>query len=128
MFSIGTINDSERKLLEPNTSSIKSRLDAMKKLSDEKIKASVFFGPIYPTIGLKEIPKIIDAFVENGSNEIMVDKLNLKPGIVENLDHVLEDKPDILSKILGNANYYKEIRQRITKHCNENKIKHIDAF
>jgi len=34
MFSIGTINDSERKILEPNSPSIKSRLEAMKEISE----------------------------------------------------------------------------------------------
>lgn len=128
MFSIGTLSDSERKYLEPNASPIKNRLDAMRKISDTGIKTSVFFGPIYPTVKLNDIPEIIDAFMQHGANEIMVDKLNLKPGIIENLDYIFEGKPGILSKILGNDDYYKEIRQRISKHCDKNKIKYIDAF
>jgi len=57
MFSIGTINDSERKLLEPYSSSINDRLDALNKCSEANIKTSVFFGPIYPTIKPEDLPE-----------------------------------------------------------------------
>ena len=48
MVSIGTLNDSERKKLEPGSSSIKSRLNVLHTFSDLGIKTTVFFGPIYP--------------------------------------------------------------------------------
>jgi DNA repair photolyase len=59
MFSIATLNDSERKILEPSSSPIQKRLDAMKTFSDVGIKTSVFLGPIYPTIKKHDLPDII---------------------------------------------------------------------
>ncbi len=62
MFSIGTLNDSERKLLEPNASSIQERLNAIKQISENGVKTSVFFGPIYPSLKIQDIAEIIDVF------------------------------------------------------------------
>ena len=72
MFSIGTLNDNERKILEPFSSPIQNRLDALKKFSSEGIETSVFFGPIYPTVKISDISTIVDTFVEFGAKEIKV--------------------------------------------------------
>lgn len=122
MISIGTLNDNERKLLEPNASPIQNRLDVLQQFSDIGIETSVFFGPVYPTIKLDDLPKIIDTFIENGATEIMVDKLNLKPGIKENVKKVL--KSDI-SKNLAN---YDLINKNIFKIAKEKNIKIVNAF
>ena len=47
MFSIGTLNDNERKILEPYSSPILNRLETIKQFSGEGIYVTVFFGPIY---------------------------------------------------------------------------------
>ena len=85
MMSIGTLNDNERKLLEPYSSSVTERLDALRKYSDIGIQTSIFFGPIYPTISIEDIPDVINTFIESGISEIWTDSLNLKPGIWENI-------------------------------------------
>jgi len=121
MFSIGTLNDSERKNLEPNSSSIQNRLNAMKKLSDSGIKTSVFFGPIYPSIKIKEIPNYIDIFLEHGASEIMVDKFNLKPGIEKILEKIFPNN-------LNNEKYFKKIYDKIDYTCKDRKIKSVLAF
>jgi DNA repair photolyase len=124
MFSIGTINDSERKILEPFSSPIQKRLEAMKKISDTGIKTSVFFGPIYPTIKKEDLTDILNTFVEFGAKEIMVDKFNLKPGILE----VLEKKiPENINKI-KNTYFFKEIYEEINRICSKEKIKAVSAF
>ncbi len=109
MFSIGTLIDSERKILEPFSSSIQKRLNAMKKISKTGIKTSVFFGPIYPTIKKDDLPGIIDTFFEFGAKEIMVDKFNLKPGILQ----ILEEKIPRNIGILKNTSYFKDIYSEI---------------
>jgi len=122
MISIGTLNDNERKLLEPNASPIQNRLDVLQQFSDIGIETSVFFGPVYPTIKLDDLPKIIDTFIENGATEIMVDKLNLKPGIKENVKKVLKSN---ISKNLANYNL---INKNIFKIAKEKNIKIVNAF
>jgi len=122
MFSIGTINDSERKILEPHSASIQKRLNAMKEISDIGIKTSVFFGPIYPTIKPEDLEEIVNKFVENGSTEIMLDKLNLKPGIKQNVEKAM--KSDI-SKNFAN---YVLLKKKIFEISKKKNIKIVNAF
>jgi DNA repair photolyase len=129
MVSIGTLNDSERKILEPNCSSIKSRLNVLKIFSNSGIKTSVFFGPIYPTIRIDEIPSIINNLIITGISEIMIDKINIKPGIIDNLKSILKDHPELYQSFIRNINdpsYYQNIRKEIKKQSNKVKIR--DAF
>lgn len=124
MFSIGTLNDSERKLLEPYSKPIQNRLDAMKEISEQGIKTSVFFGPIYPTIKKQDLPDMIKAFVEFGAKEIMVDKFNLKPGILQ----VLEEKmPENINEI-KNTFFFKEMYGEISRICSKENVKAVSAF
>lgn len=124
MFSIGTINDLERKILEPNSSSIQNRLQAMKKLSELGIKTSVFFGPVYPTIKKENLSFIINTFIEFGAKEIMVDKFNLKPGVLQ----VLKEKiPDNIM-VIENISYFREIYSEINNICSNKNIKVVLAF
>jgi DNA repair photolyase len=128
MFSIGTLNDNERKLLEPNASHIKQRLDALKKSSEIGIKTSIFFGPIYPTISLEKLSEIIDIFKENGVNEIMIDKLNLKPGIIDNINKSMKSNPQFLEKLTDIQNIYNLQKERLKEIGKKRSIKIIDAF
>jgi len=128
MFSIGTLNDCVRKLLEPKSSSIQNRLNAMKKLSDEKIKTSVFFGPIYPNISFEEVKKICDTFVYYGAKEIMLDRFNFKPGIYKNIESVLEKHPELSFKNLEDKEYYNKIKAEMIKYFAKKRIKVTEAF
>jgi len=122
MFSIATLNDSERKLLEPFSSPIKNRLDAMKEISDTGINTSVFFGPVYPTVKSDDLESIINRFIENGATEIMLDKLNLKPGIKQSVEQALK------SDISNNLSNYDLIRTKVFEVSKGKDIKIVDAF
>jgi DNA repair photolyase len=124
MFSIGTLDDKQRKTLEPNASSINERLNTMKKFSDEGIKTAVFFGPVYPTINKEDLEGLVDTFVEYGAKEIMVDKFNLKPGIFENIK-----KYNISNfERVKNETYFKEMVIELKKYGEKRKIKIVNAF
>ena len=122
MFSIATLNDSERRLLEPYASPIQNRIEALKQFSDLGIKTTIFFGPVYPTIILEDLPKIVDTFIENGATEIMVDKLNLKPGIKDNVEKVLN------TDITQNLTNFDLINKKIFDISKEKNIKIVNAF
>jgi len=124
MISIGTINDNDRKKLEPNSSSIEKRLKVIEFFSEIGIKNSVFFGPIYPTIKLSEISKIIDTFKSHNVKEIMIDKLNLKPGIKENIIRVFPP----YKSLIEDSNYYQKLFSEINKLCKEKNVKSVSAF
>ena len=132
MFSIGTLNDSERKLLEPNASSIQERLNAIKQISENGIKTSVFFGPIYPSLKIHDIDEIIDVFKVAGASDIMMDKFNLKPGIKENIELRVKENSDFSKlfseKIFSQSEFYNVIRDNIYAVGKNKKIRVIDAF
>jgi DNA repair photolyase len=132
MISIGTLHDQERTLLEPHTSSIQERLDALKKLADAGVKTNVFFGPVYPTISVEDIPCILDTFQASGVSEFWIDRLNLKPGIWDNIQKTLTQNPKMLQlfrkNVLGNKDYYKTVREEILKCGKERNMTIIDAF
>jgi len=132
MMSIATLDDNERKLLEPHASSIKEKLDVLKKYSDVGMQTSVFFGPIYPTIIREDIPKIIDTFIEYGTTKISIDSLNLKPGIWENIKRRLIHNQKIYNtfsrNVFENREYYKTLRNEIFKIGKERNLKILDAF
>ena len=124
MFSIGTLNDNERKILEPNSSPIQNRLDALKQFSNEGIETSVFFGPIYPTVKTSDISTIIDNFIKFGATEIMIDKLNLKPGIKDNIIEVFPPYKELIE----NVSYHQKLFDEIMRVSKEKKVKAVSAF
>ena len=132
IFSIATLNDDIRKKLEPTSSSIKDRFNALKRCSEENIQTSIFFGPIYPTISIDKIPFIIDNFIQHGISKIYIDSFNLKPGIWKNVKKRIQEDKNIylpfLKNIFKDNNYYMKIRDEILKIGKEKKIKIVDAF
>ncbi len=132
MISIATLNDDERKLLEPNSSSIKDRLNILQKFSDAGIESSVFFGPIYPTIKIEDIPVIIDTFVQHGATEIMMDKLNLKPGIWKNIESALDKNLNILDifskKLFEDEGHFTKIKDDMKELSRRKNVHIVNAF
>jgi DNA repair photolyase len=124
MFSIGTLDDTQRKKLEPFSSSINDRLKAMKRIKEGGIKTTVFFGPIYPTIKFEEISDIVDTFVDYGASEIMMDKFNLKPGIWDNVREAFPYHKNLIE----DKQFYKEIFFKTLEKCKEKKVKVVNAF
>lgn len=132
IMSISSIEDSERKLLEPYASPIKNRLETLKKYADGGIQTGIFFGPIYPSISKEDIPEIIDTFIEYGALKIWIDSLNLKPGIWENIQKgIFQNKKmykNFLKNIFENKEYYKDLRNEIFKISKKRKVTIVDAF
>jgi len=128
MFSIATLNDDERKFLEPYSSSIQERLNALKRCSEIGIKTSIFFGPVYPTITPEDLPKIVDIFMENGATEIMIDKFNLKPGVKESVEKTMRSNPIFLEKFSKYQINYKLQKEKLLEIGKKRKMKIVDAF
>lgn len=124
MLSIATLNDDERKMLEPGSSSIQDRLDTLQQFSDAGVETSVFFGPIYPTIKIEDISAIVDTFAQYGATEIMVDKLNLKPGIKDSVVGVFPPYKNLIE----NTSFHQKLFDEIKRACKEKNMKAINAF
>ncbi len=132
MISIGTLHEDEQKILEPGSSPIAERLYTLKKLSEQGIKTSVFYGPIYPTTTVEEIPKILDTFCNVGVNEVCIDRLNIKPEIIASLTSRLALHPEIKKKFVyyfeKNVQWYQKIHKTIVDESINRNMKITDAF
>jgi DNA repair photolyase len=124
IITITTLDDFQRKILEPGASGIEMRISALKKLSEEGIHTKVFFGPAYPTTSMEETSQIVKTFVDAGAEELMVDKLNIKPGVQDKIKFALRDYPDLSSIFEKNTGeeYYKKLFDGLEKEC-KGKIK-----
>ncbi len=128
MVSIGTLHDQERRLLEPSASSIQERITTLQQCSSAGLKTAVFFGPVYPTMNLDEIPRFIEILKEAGVQEIWVDMLRLKPGIWENIQKTLQRDPMLLQRFAKPLEPYKNIREELQKQGATHNVRIIDAF
>ncbi len=128
--TVTTLNDSERKLLEPFAPSIERRLEALHKLNEAGIDTYIFFGPIYPTVNVEDVPNIIEKFRESGTDKIMVDSLHLKEGVWDNIKKRLSEKYlEVYKKrLFDDKNYYSKLFSEIKKQCQIHGMKFYKAF
>lgn len=125
-FTITTYDDSERRLLEPNTSSIKSRIAALEKCSKNDITTYAFLGPLYPSIDEDGLIKLVEKVKDAGASKIMADRLNLKPGVWKSVYNSLS-KDNTIGKIwkeavFGENEDYYMLFNLLKKICREKGI------
>lgn len=66
-LSIPTINEELRRVLEPRTSSVKNKLQALKTLSENRIPTHVMVAPIIPGLNSSEILAVLKTVSEHGA-------------------------------------------------------------
>ena len=120
-FTITTNDDSERMLLEPNASTIDSRILALEELSKKGITTYAFLGPLYPAIDEEGLSKLVEKLKEAGASKIVADRLNLKPGVWESVYNSMGK--DITNKhiwreaVFGDNNRYDMLFNFLQKIC-----------
>jgi DNA repair photolyase len=80
-FTVTTLDEHQRRLMEPGAPSVARRLAAMRLLSDADIPTYAFIGPIYPTASINELRNLVRKVHDAGARYILVDRLNLKSGV-----------------------------------------------
>jgi DNA repair photolyase len=70
-LSITTHDEGIKKIFEPHSSSIYSRVEALRALRKEKIQTYAFVGPILPLD-----PKTLVAMLDGGIDEVLIDRMN----------------------------------------------------
>jgi DNA repair photolyase len=125
-ISISTINNKISHLIEPKAPSVRVRLEALEKLSENGLNTYAFLGPLLPIVEPEEIPEFVETLQQTGVKTIMVDTLNLKPGIWSDIEQFLKNERYTLEKIrnrlFNNKNYYPDIFNLIKKECETRKI------
>jgi len=103
-FTITTLDDEQRAIIEPGASKPSDRLDAMRKISGEGIRTWAFIGPMVPGVVDKErLAEILSAIKDAGASHVMLDRLRLKPGLWSRMEPYLLEKAPAIAEACKNA-------------------------
>ncbi len=131
--TITTMDGWLAKRLEPKAPSPDARAKALEEFSMKGIETWVFFGPAIPTLndGEEEIKSIAKLAKLTGS-EIIYDKLNIKPFVMERLApllHELGANPERIRMLSEESEQYRrDLYKRIYSICRELGVKAKPAF
>ncbi|MDH5366295.1 MAG: PA0069 family radical SAM protein [Cyclobacteriaceae bacterium] len=101
-FSMNTLNEKLRNIMEPRTSSTSKKLKAMEKLTCAGIPVGVMNAPIIPGLNHHEIPAIIKSASEHGAKAAGYTVVRLNGSIGEIFsDWVTKKFPNRKEKILN---------------------------
>lgn len=120
-------DDTVRKKLEPGTSSVEERLDALSELSKNRINTWVFMGPVMPYI--TDVRELIGAISMTKPGYLLVDKLRIREDIRNNIFcFIKEIYPQLIEKyeniFSGEDNYFVNILDDIKKNCENKELKY----
>lgn len=116
-FTIPTLNDESRRLLEPGAPSIERRLLALKACGEHSLHTYVFCGPLFLDIEKEDVKEYVDVCIDAGAEEIIVDDFHLKQGIWESMASVLPlEKKTVFEERIREA-YHEKIFSEFERCC-----------
>jgi len=132
-FTITSLSDDVRKSFEPLSSPPEEKLSAIKELKDKGVKTYVFFGPILPYISDQNLEEYFQQIASAGVDYVLVDKLNLKPGLWPILDgFVQENLPQLHEEwkkiFLDKNDYYQNLKTHIDGICKKLELEYRFCF
>lgn len=129
-ISINTLNEEFKNDMD-SASSIKDRLDTLKKLHDNGIYTVLFMSPIFPYItDFKEIIESSDDYID----EYWFENLNLRGEYkTEILAYIKTKYPQLVDQYndiynRGKEQYWYELSKEIEEYCKNNNIKYKNYF
>ncbi len=126
-ITITTLDQNLANLLEPNAPSIDQRLKALTELSDEGLNTYAFLGPLLPALEPEDVPEFVAKISATGVKNIMVDTLNLKPGLWPAIARSINERPKIKKlfndRLFIDNNYYKNIFNLIKLECTRKNLR-----
>ena len=100
-ISITSLSEKTRRILEPRTTTIKKRLEAIRVLSENCIPVNAMLAPIIPGINSHEILSLAKAVTENGALSMAFTIVRLNGAIGEIFtDWIKKTLPDKADKVL----------------------------
>lgn len=102
VISLTSLKDKTRSILEPRTSAVGIRLNAIRSLSKAGIPTMVMMAPIIPAINNMEIMKIAEKIAENGACDLAYTIIRLN-GVIPEIftDWLNKNFPDRADKVLN---------------------------
>lgn len=100
IFSITSLNEPLRRILEPRSANAWKKLEVIKKLTARNIPVNVMIGPVIPGINNMEIPEIIRKSYDSGAWDIhmVLVRLNGPIGLIFR-DWLNKNFPDKVDKV-----------------------------
>lgn len=130
-FSISTMNESLKKELEPCSSSIQERLEALQTLHSHGIRTIVYISPIFPEItNYKEIVETTKSFAD----EFWIENLNLRGTFRPKIIAFIEENYPQLNKLYKDiykyhiSDYWDDKEKEITDYLEANNLKYKSYF
>ena len=129
-MSINTLDDNFRSDMD-KASSIKERLETLRKLHENGIKTVLFMSPIFPYItDFKEIIEKSKDYID----EYWFENLNLRGNYKKTiLDYIKLNYPDYYDEyvdifVKNNKSYWQNLSKEIESYCSLNNVKYINFF
>lgn len=97
-WTITTLDEEDRRILEPGASPILRRLDAMQRFSSRDISVCAFLGPIMPFMDEQRISHLIHTVINAGTRRIYFDRLNYAGSHAVELRNALKKKYPVLAR------------------------------
>jgi len=128
-FTITTLDESVRRNFEPLSSPVKERLEALKLLQENGIRTYIFVGPVLPHLTDRDLEELVKTASELKVDYLWFDQLNLKPGVWENTQKILEESyPQLLpvwKEIFFSKNdYYDKFREMAVQLCKKHDVRY----
>jgi len=102
-FTINTLDEKWREHIEPNAPTIKERLEAIKKLTDNNIKVYAMMGPYWPIF--TDTEALFKAFKQVGVSKVFSESFNTVGGNFTGVEKVLKQHyPDKLEEMKSTLN------------------------
>jgi DNA repair photolyase len=125
-ITITTIDDSQRRIIEPGAPTIDSRIKALKEISFEGVETYAFIGPLYPTMKEEDLEVLVGKIKDAGVPRLSSDTLNLKPGIWNSISEALKNEPERekiwKESVYGNKKNYQDIFSYLDNICKKEGI------
>jgi DNA repair photolyase len=101
-ITLNSLNESLRQKMEPRTVTGQSRIELIRRLSEENIPVRLMFAPIIPGLNSDEIPEIIKAAADAGAADAAFTLVRLNGAIAEIFtDWIIKSFPDRTEKVLS---------------------------
>ncbi|MBI0583758.1 MAG: radical SAM protein [Methanomassiliicoccus sp.] len=131
-ITVNTTSDRAAAVFEACAPPPSRRLAALSALVASGVRTYVFLGPIIPSITDEDVGTLVNAIATTGVRRIMVDRLNLRPGMRARMEAVLEQRaPDLLLAFrydVGSPDFYGNAISAVRARCREQGITCQDAF
>ncbi|NLK25228.1 MAG: radical SAM protein [Euryarchaeota archaeon] len=131
-ITITTISDQRSKIFEPCAPPPSKRLGAMRTLHDSKVSVYALLGPIIPTISDYDLEGLVTAIERAGASMIMIDRLNMRPGMearmLERMRMMDPASLPILESALSDRDFYRSAAESIRRLCKDRGLICKDAF